>query len=54
MTIKEITAEMRKTQNAIDATRPSQQVRLVRLGDKLWDLKARYETTLRLAGLTAP
>jgi len=53
MTIKQIAADIRATQNAIDATRPGHQIRLARLGDKLFDLKSRYETTLRLSSLTA-
>ena len=52
MTIKQLTAEIRKTANEISSTRPTHQIRLARLGDRLFDLTCRYDGMLRAANLT--
>ena len=51
MTIKQTAAAIR--QNATDIRNCTNAVRLVRLSDKRWDLTARYDMLLRLAGLEA-
>ena len=51
MNIQETTQAIRETRSAINNTRITQQSRLTWLGDKLWDLTARYDMLLREAGL---
>ena len=53
MTIQETAAAIRATRIEISNTRDGQQVRLTRLNDKMWDLTARYNMLLRVAGLEA-
>jgi hypothetical protein len=51
MTIQQTTAAIRATRIEMNNTRSTNQIRLARLGDRMWDLTARYNMLLRTAGL---
>jgi hypothetical protein len=53
MTIQQTTAAIRATRIEMNNTRSTNQIRLARLSDRMWDLTARHNMLLRTAGLDA-
>jgi hypothetical protein len=51
MTIQQTTAAIRATRIEMNNTRSTNQIRLARLSDRMWDLTARHSMLLRTSGL---